>query len=116
LNLEGCGKVNQASHVTPREDPAERVGYLRFFYRGWRPTRIGRLWSRVYAWVCGLGLLPRMLLTLQTKDRASGRVNGTILVVASDHGQRYLVSMLGEASEWVSDTASSPFFSPRAPT
>ena len=115
MNLEGCGKVNQASHVTPREDPAERVGYLRFFHRGWRPTRIGRLWSRLYAWVCGLGLLPRMLLTLQTKDRASGRVNGTLLVVAS-HGQRYLVSMLGEASEWVSDTASSPFFSPRAPT
>jgi hypothetical protein len=31
-----------------REDPAER-GYLRFFYRDWRPTRLGRIWSR--AWV-----------------------------------------------------------------
>lgn len=83
------------------EDPAERTGYLRFFYRGWRPTRIGRLWSRAYAWVSGLGLLPRMLLTLQTNDRTSGRVNATILVVATYQGHRYLVSMLGEGSEWV---------------
>ena len=87
--------------MSPREDPAERTGYLRFFYRGWRPTRIGRLWSRVYAWVSGLGLVPRMLLTLHTTDRISGRVNATILVVATYQGQRYLVSMLGESSEWV---------------
>lgn len=87
--------------MPPREDPAEREGYLRFFYRGWRPTRIGRLWSRVYAWVSGFGLVPRMLLTLQTNDRTSGRLNATILVVATYQDQRYLVSMLGEGSEWV---------------
>ena len=84
-----------------REDPAERTGYLHFFYRGWRPTLIGRLWSRAYAWVSGLGLLPRMLLTLQTSDRSSGRVTSTILVVATYQDQRYIVSMLGEGSEWV---------------
>ncbi|WP_288126538.1 hypothetical protein [Thiomonas sp.] len=83
------------------EDPAERTGYLRFFYRGWRPTCMGRLWSRMYAWVAGLGLLPRMLLTLQTHDRSGGRVNSTILVAATYQGRRYLVSMLGEGSEWV---------------
>ena len=84
-----------------REDPAERTGYLRFFYRGWRPTRIGRLWSRAYAWLSGSGLLTKMLVTLQTNDRARGRVNATILVVATYQDQRYLVSMLGEGSEWV---------------
>jgi hypothetical protein len=83
------------------EDPAEKEGYLRFFYRGWRPTRFGRFWSRLYAWVSGLGLLPRMLLTLQTSDRNSGRVNSTILVVATYQDKHYLVSMLGEGSEWV---------------
>jgi hypothetical protein len=87
--------------VPRHEDPAERTGYLRYFYRGWRPTRIGRVWSRAYAWLSGLGLLPRMLLTLQTKDRRSGRDNATILVVVMHQGQRYLVSMLGECSEWV---------------
>ncbi len=87
--------------MPPREDPAERTGYLRYFYRGWRPTRLGRLWSRMFAWVSGLGLVPDTLLTLQTKDRSSGRVCATILVVARYQGQRYLVSMLGDDSEWV---------------
>lgn len=87
--------------MPPREDPAERTGYLRYFYRDWRPTRIGRLWSRAYAWISGLGLLPRVVLTLQTHDRRSGRINSTVLVVATYQGQRYLVSMLGEGSEWV---------------
>jgi len=87
--------------VPPREDPAERAGYLRFFYRGWRPTLVGRLWSRAYAWVSGLGLLPSLLVTLQTSDRRSGRTVSTILVVAEHQGQRYLVSMLGEHSQWL---------------
>lgn len=87
--------------MPPREDPAERTGYLRYFYRGWRPTHLGRFWSRMFAWVSGLGLVPDTLLTLQTKDRSSGRVCATILVVARYQGQRYLVSMLGDGSEWV---------------
>ena len=86
---------------TAREDPAEQSGYLRFFYRGWRPTRLGKIWNRAYAWVSGLGLTSPILLTLQVKDRSSGRVCSTVLVVANHQGQRYLVSMLGEGSEWV---------------
>lgn len=60
----------------------------------------------MYASVCGLGVL-RLLLTLQTKDRTSGRVDDTILVVATHQGQRYLVSMLGEGSEWVQNVRAS---------
>jgi len=41
------------------------------------------------------------LLTLQVKSRSSGRLSFTVLVVAGHQGQRYLVSMLGNASEWV---------------
>jgi len=85
----------------PREYPAERRGYLRFFYRGWRPTRLGRIWSRAYAWVTALGLLPSSLLTLQVRSERTGRLSSTVLVVATHHGQRYLVSMLGDGSEWV---------------
>ena len=82
-------------------DPAERNGYLRYFYREWRPTRFGRIWSGAWAWVTGLGLMPGILLTLQVKDRSSGRLRATVLVVARYRGQRYLVSMLGDSSEWV---------------
>ena len=86
---------------TPREDPAERSGYLRLFYRDWRPTRLGRIVSGAWAWMSGLGLTPGILITLQVKDRSSGRLRATVLVVARHQGQRYLVSMLGDSSEWV---------------
>jgi hypothetical protein len=82
-------------------DPAERSGYLRYFYRNWRPTRMGRIWNGAYAWVSGLGLTPQILVTLQVKSRSSGRLCATVLVGASHEGQRYLVSMLGDDSEWV---------------
>jgi hypothetical protein len=93
------GHIMRAS----RKDPAERSGYLRFFYRNWCPTRLGRMWSGVFAWVTGLGLTPQTLLTLQVKSSGSGRVCSTVLVVASHQGQSYLVSMLGDGSKWVRD-------------
>jgi hypothetical protein len=89
--------------MAPREDPAERSGYLRLFYRDWRPTRLGRIVSRAWAWAAGLGLTPRILLTLQVKDRSSGDLRSTVLAVATHQGHRYLVSMLGHRSEWVRD-------------
>jgi hypothetical protein len=85
-----------------REDPAER-GYLRFFYRDWRPTRLGRIWSRAYAWVVGLGLLSGGLVALLVQDRKTGRLHSHVLVAATYEGRRYLVSMLGGRSTWVQD-------------
>ena len=84
-----------------RKDPAEQNGYLSYFYRDWRPTRLGRISGRVLSWVTRLGLMPRILLTLQVKGRSSGRLRSTILVVANHDGRHYLVSMLGDHSEWV---------------
>lgn len=43
--------------------------------------------------------MPQVLLTLQVKDRGSGLLHATVLVVATY--QRYLVSMLGDDSQWV---------------
>ena len=83
------------------EDPAERTGYLRYFYRDWRPTRLGRFWSSLCAWLSGLGLTPQVLITLQVKDRNSDRIKPTVLAAVKHQGQRYLVSMLGDHSEWV---------------
>jgi len=86
-----------------REVPAERSGYLRFYYRNRRPTRFGRISNRVWAWVCGLGLTPQWLVTLRVRSQGSHRLYSTILVAASYQGQRYLVSMLGNSSNWVQD-------------
>jgi hypothetical protein len=84
-----------------REDPAERSGYLRYFYRDWRPTRLGRIWNGAYAWVSGLGLTSQILITLQVKSRSNGRLRSTVLVAVGHEGSRYVVSMLGDNSEWV---------------
>ena len=81
-------------------DPAER-GCLRWFYRDWHPTRLGKFASRALAWMSGKGLTPPILVTLQVRGRRSGRMHNTVLVVTDHEGQRYLVSMLGDGSDWV---------------
>lgn len=90
---------DNAMSVTYR-DPAER-GCLRLLYRDWHPTRLGKLVTGALAWASGLGLTPPILLTLRVKGRRSGWLRDTVLVVARHEGQRYLVSMLGDGSEWV---------------
>jgi hypothetical protein len=116
IRIEHCAehsdskrRANNAEHAHMDEsirylmptDPAEEHGYLRYFYRNRRPTRIGRIWNSAYAWVAGLGLLPKLLVTLQIKSRLNDRMATVILVAASYGGERYLVSMLGNESEWV---------------
>jgi len=94
--------------MAPLEDPAEHDGsYLRFYYRGWRPTLLGRMWTRVYAWLAGLGLFSDVLVSLRTKDRQSGRLHAHVLVPVMYERHRYLVSMLGEGSNWVQDIRAS---------
>jgi hypothetical protein len=83
------------------EDPAERRGHLRLFYRDWRPTGFGKIVSQMLGWLSGLGLTPPLLVKLQVRGRSSGRLRTTVLVAATRQGQRYLVSMLGDGSEWV---------------
>lgn len=92
--------------MKPHPDPAEQSGFLRYFYRNWRPTRLGRIVIGAWTWLSGLGLAPRLLLTLQVKDRNSDRLHATVLVNASYQGQHYLVSMLGNDSEWVKNVRS----------
>lgn len=81
-------------------DPAEST-YLRFFYRGWRPTWFGRLWAQAWAWMTALGLLSPILATLQVRDRHDGTLRSNVLAVGTYQGKSYLVSMLGPQSEWV---------------
>lgn len=82
-------------------DPAERSPVLRLFYREWRPTLLGRWVNRFWTLWSGLGLPPSLMLTLQVAGRKSGDLRKNVLVVVRYSGQRYLVSMLGERSDWV---------------
>ncbi len=82
-------------------DPAERSALMRLFYRGWRPTRLGRWVNRLNAWWSGLGLPPRFQAALEIRGRTSGRVRANPVVIATVEGRQYLVSMLGPGSDWV---------------
>jgi hypothetical protein len=64
---------------------------------------LAKIWNGAFAWASGLGLTPRILVTLQVKSRSSNRLYSTVLVVANYKGRRYLVSMLGNDSNWVQD-------------
>lgn len=82
-------------------DPAERSAVMRLFYRGWRPTRLGRWGNRVMAWWSAVGLPPRIQATLEVRGRTSGRLRSNPVAIATVEGNSYLVSMLGPRSEWV---------------
>jgi hypothetical protein len=47
----------------PFRDPAER-GLLRLSYRNWGPTLLGRVTTRVSAWMTGLGLMQEIVATI----------------------------------------------------
>jgi deazaflavin-dependent oxidoreductase (nitroreductase family) len=89
--------MNASTHA----DPAEGHPLLRFFYRNWRPTRLGRWANRFTIWWAGLGLAPWILGVLEVRGRVSGQWRSTPLVIAKVDGRSYLVSMLGPESDWV---------------
>jgi deazaflavin-dependent oxidoreductase (nitroreductase family) len=88
-----------AARESPPRDPAEN-GPLGWFYRDWRPTRLGRWTNRLAACLSGAGLSSK-LAVLEVPGRVSGQRRSTPVVIATVEGKRYLVSMLGSKSDWV---------------
>lgn len=73
----------------------------RWLYRGGRPNRLARGADRLTAALFARGAGPDHLVALEVRGRRSGRTVTLPLVVAEVHGERYLVSMLGERVNWV---------------
>src|ERR1700751_3513376 len=74
--------------------------YLRRIYRGGRPNRFAKLQNDWSARVFAAGIWPRRLAALEVRGRTSGRTVRLPVVIAEHGGERFLVSMLGEAN-WV---------------
>jgi deazaflavin-dependent oxidoreductase (nitroreductase family) len=70
-------------------------------YPGGRPNQLARLLNRGWAVAHAAGIWPSRLVTLEVRGRRTGRVISFPLVMADYGGERYLVSMLGEDSNWV---------------
>ena len=72
-----------------------------WFYASGRPNRVARILDRGTAALSARGVGPDYLVTLEVPGRRSGRTVRLPLVVAVVDGERYLVSMLGEHTNWV---------------
>jgi len=77
--------------------------YLRWLYRGGRPSRFARVQNRLSAVLFSAGIAPQRVATLEVPGRRSGRVVKLPVVIADYEGERYLVSMLGEGANWVAN-------------
>jgi hypothetical protein len=75
--------------------------YVRWLYRGGRPNLFARCQNRASAVVFAAGIWPQRAATLEVKGRRSGRVISFPVVIADYEGERYLVAMLGEDTNWV---------------
>jgi deazaflavin-dependent oxidoreductase (nitroreductase family) len=71
------------------------------FYAGGRPSSFAKMLNSFWAKLHTLGIAPNYLVTLEIVGRKSGKVIAFPLVMLVWGEQRYLVSMLGEQSNWV---------------
>jgi deazaflavin-dependent oxidoreductase (nitroreductase family) len=79
---------------------ARYADYLRWLYRSGRPNLFARAQNRLSAVAFSAGIWPQRLATLHVRGRRSGRLISFPVVIAEVDGDRYLVSMLGERSNW----------------
>ncbi len=77
------------------------MAFKRWMYRGGRPNTIAKIQNRFWAIVHSLGILPDSFVTLEVAGRKSGQVISFPLAMTVMNGERYLVSMLGEETNWV---------------
>jgi hypothetical protein len=83
-------------------DPARRLHRLDgWLYRGGRPNRLARVINRISASQYSSGLSPSHCVTLEVPGRRTGRLISFPVVVADYEGERYLVAMLGQNTNWV---------------
>ena len=75
--------------------------YLRWLYRGGRPSRFAQMQNRLSAVAFSAGLMPSRAGALEVRGRRSGKVVSLPVVIADYEGERYLVSMLGSDANWV---------------
>jgi hypothetical protein len=73
----------------------------RWLYRGGHPNGIAKALNDASAWVYSRGIAPDYLVTMEVPGWRTGRLLRLPLVMAVVDHERYLVSMLGERSDWV---------------
>jgi F420H(2)-dependent quinone reductase len=73
----------------------------RWQYRGGRPQWWTRVENRLIAVALGAGISPARNVKVEVRGRKSGRLISFPVVIADYQGERYLVAMLGDTTNWV---------------
>ena len=73
----------------------------RWQYRGGRPGWSARITNRLGAIGFAVGIGPSQAATLEMRGNKSGRLISFPVVVVDYQGERYLVAMLGQRTNWV---------------
>ncbi|WP_374971243.1 nitroreductase family deazaflavin-dependent oxidoreductase [Terrabacter sp. BE26] len=81
--------------------PAPIETFTRWLYRGGRPNSLARTLNKVWVQLFATGRGPAMVATLEVVGRRSGHPVRLPVVIADLAGERYLVSMLGDGTNWV---------------
>lgn len=71
------------------------------YYRDGKATGAGRAFARFWTSLARVGLVPRVITSLETIGAKSGQRRAVPMVIGRHAGADYLVSMLGERSPWV---------------
>ena len=77
------------------------MAFHRWMYRGGRPNALAKILNRGAAILHALGISPNYFVTLEVIGRKSGKPVRFPLAMIVVDGERYLVSMLGEETNWV---------------
>jgi deazaflavin-dependent oxidoreductase (nitroreductase family) len=74
---------------------------LRHMYAGGKPNKRARLLNRIGAAIFAIGLSPHWAVALEIVGRKSGKPKTLPVAIARYQHREYLVSMLGQRSQWV---------------
>ncbi len=82
------------------------MAFHRWMYRQGHPNGLAKFLNWIGAVSNSLGILPQSFVTLEVVGRRSGKIVRFPLAMVVMNGERYLVSMLGEGSNWVRNVRS----------
>ncbi|MGE5462294.1 MAG: nitroreductase/quinone reductase family protein [Syntrophothermus sp.] len=77
------------------------MAFKRWLYRGGHPNGLAKIINKGWASIHTMGIFPNFMVTLEVTGRQSGKKIDFPLAMTLLHGERYLVSMLGENTNWV---------------
>jgi hypothetical protein len=75
--------------------------FQRWQFRDGRPNRSARVLSRLLGIAFAAGIGPNQAATIEVRGRKTGRKISFPIVIVDYEGERYLVAMLGDKTNWV---------------